>query len=506
MSSMNSPGSHNKNPAKLALALRGKVVGVGMAALLVLAAVFGSISRYPFLPQTDSINPSSFAGVTDERLAYYQSLGLMSPHRQGWPQVVAQPDQPPIRSMRTDALGRRSLEHPEFYFIDRPALADPFLSRLPAVYLAGWFIGHHIRYLPTDYFYFVIGRAETIADENLHGLLQDTQLAAHAPELFTWKRLAAIWRLNSGHYADLDLRRYQDPQSHIPLVSPESCFIVSLDDLEAKPQPAAYNWRGRGILGRFYHCLRVKMDEPRLGDALSVSLSKNRDYEIRVNGQAIKTIARVDTERELKNHSVPLPRRMQVAEIEIHALGCRPAYSFWVGHLLIQQGKDESMARIPPEQGVPISAQIVETDLLQDGLQDQPQPWTISGPGRFEYDFERIDGAPVLKVRALEDMPWLAVFVHAKDMDSGLHHRVVTEAGNNGSLRLILETWDFEGEADVRHSERQIYGRLGCPDWRALPLDFGTDRERDYAAVVAQGIKAGEEFHIHRLLLHNNTP
>ena len=514
---MKSPDSHKENIERLALALRGKPASVGMAALLALAAVLGGFNRYSFLPTSDYTHPRPVSGIGDARLYYYPSFGLMSQLRQGWPQAVKQPDEPPLRALRLIGLGQPALEHPEFHLIDRPALADPFLARLPADHRQAWRPGHHRRRLPTDYLRFVVGRAETIADASLRGLLDDAQLAAQARRLFTWERLRAIWRLNSGHYAGLDLRRYQDPQTQIPIVSADSCFSVSLDELEAEPKPAAYNWPGRSVLGRFYRCLRVAVDAPRRGVALSVSLGDDRDYEVRVNGELVKTIARrppiqeapaapatamrapfAGPEPGFKHHRALLPRPTQVTEIEIRALRCHPPHDFWVGHLLIRQERGEALAHADRGASTPSP---LETDLLQDGVEDPRRRWTVKGPGRFAYDVARIDGAPALTVRALEDMPWLAVFIQAKDLGDSRHHWIEAEAGNTGDLRLYLETWDFEGEAEARHASREIDGSHDCEDWQALPLDFGADRQRDYAAVVAQGIKAGEEFRIHRLRL-----
>ena len=75
--------------------------------------------------------------------------------------------------------------------------------------------------MPTNHGHYLIGRVDSLPDESLNGLARDVALAARAPELFTRARFAAIWRLNSGYYADLDLSKYQDRSNKVPLSTEE---------------------------------------------------------------------------------------------------------------------------------------------------------------------------------------------------------------------------------------------------------------------------------------------
>ena len=146
----------------------------------------------------------------------------------------------------------------------------------------------------------------------------------------------------------------------------------------------------------------------------------------------------------------------------------------------------------------------IETDLLQ-GAESESRLWTVSGPGRFEYRLERIDKEPTLSVRALEDMPWLAVFVHARNLRDGRYHKIAVAVTGPDTLRLHLEYWNFEGRAAPAHVTRPIHlsdGRMGR---QSLALQFGAERTRDYVAVTALGIKAGQTFRIHQLQLRSSA-
>ena len=80
--------------------------------------------------------------------------------------------------------------------IDRHALNDPLLARLPAAHLDKFRPGHYLRALPRGY-------EETVATGNcamsrpLCRYYEDLRLVTEG-DLFTWKRVGAIARLNLG--------------------------------------------------------------------------------------------------------------------------------------------------------------------------------------------------------------------------------------------------------------------------------------------------------------------
>ena len=191
-------------------------------------------------------------------------------------------------------------------------------------------------------------------------MLRDVQLASRSPALFTWERLAAIWRLNSGHYASLDLSRYQNPMADIPMISEANCqraladgldwqaaalhhrrhvyhcIPIPLAMLELPPKADGHPWSAKDVPLRFYGRARIVADPPRPATALQLSLSHREDYEIRVNGNLVASIARIGPDGRLQNHTLSLPRPMTVKEVEIRALGRHRARVSSIGHLLIQ--------------------------------------------------------------------------------------------------------------------------------------------------------------------------
>ena len=69
--------------------------------------------------------------------------------RNGWPQYWYQSVYIP-QNYRVSCgyLGSISLADTKVSHVDTCALADPFLSRIPAIQYENWRIGHHIRKVP----------------------------------------------------------------------------------------------------------------------------------------------------------------------------------------------------------------------------------------------------------------------------------------------------------------------------------------------------------------------
>ena len=321
------------------LRLRGPLVG----GLVSAAVIVGAFKHYPSLVIADHRRPAGVARIIDERGQHYGNYGLLSPYR-NWPRVATQSDTPPRRYNRSCSVGVRALTNPDIHLINTCALADPFLARLPAVRKDKPTPGHYRRKIPTNYGEYLIGRARTIPDEKLHGLLRDVGLAARAESLFTRDRFAAIWRLNTGHYADLDLEEYRDPGVHIPAVTADVRFTIPHSAVNGPARPDGARWRADvwrpggavDIPSRFYNRARVVLAAPRPATALRLSLSQMEDYEIRVNGELAATIDRVGPRRVFKNHTAPLPRPMMVETVDIRAMGRSANRAFSIGHLHLQ--------------------------------------------------------------------------------------------------------------------------------------------------------------------------
>jgi arabinofuranosyltransferase len=84
--------------------------------------------------------------------------------------------------------------------IDRFALTDPFLARLPVSDSKNWRIGHFKREVPDEYRLSIETGQNKFSDAATAALFDKIQLATCDPQLFTLKRLVAIVKLNCGIY------------------------------------------------------------------------------------------------------------------------------------------------------------------------------------------------------------------------------------------------------------------------------------------------------------------
>jgi arabinofuranosyltransferase len=83
---------------------------------------------------------------------------------------------------------------PDRHIIDRFALGDPLLARLPAV--QPWRIGHFARELPEGYVESVERDTNVVADPEVRALYDLIREVTRGP-IWSWRRWAAIWTLNT---------------------------------------------------------------------------------------------------------------------------------------------------------------------------------------------------------------------------------------------------------------------------------------------------------------------
>lgn len=164
-------------------------------ALAVTAAflAFWPLSPFRISDAYRSYDPDDHHGIADER-AFYSGRNSYQGFDRRWP----------IALWRLQAQ-RGPQEHFEVGFsafavgtdkivIDRFALADPLLARLPAD--DDWKrIGHFRRSVPAGYVESLRSGTNQIANPYVHRLYDDLKLVTQGP-LFSAERWAAIWRLN----------------------------------------------------------------------------------------------------------------------------------------------------------------------------------------------------------------------------------------------------------------------------------------------------------------------
>ena len=223
-------------------------------------------------PLFKSVHDREFNFITDERGNHYQKMGLFSSKRSKWPEITDYPNQAP-KSYKIVCgwLGDYSISIQNTYLIDVCGLSDPLLSRIPAVKIHDWVIGHQIRKTPTDYGEFLVKNVDRLPDQNLNPLLADIMLVTTG-ELVDFGRLKAIWRLNSGFYSDLELSIYRDKDIWVPSIS--NYEYVNIESWEI----------GLNYM-EFYSNIIVKSDKPSKVTELFFLFDDFHDYEIYINDE-----------------------------------------------------------------------------------------------------------------------------------------------------------------------------------------------------------------------------
>lgn len=175
------------------------------AALGLTLLVFASALQQTVASPPDFANPAiDSAGIADERGFYYAQLGLMPTLQRGdwqqhpWLQQGTAIRQHPGVYTRC-AIGMSGYTAgPGVYIIDPLALTEPFLARLPSRSVAR--IGHYERAFPDGYLASRVHERNDIKDPTLRALFDDVERVTRDEDLLTRERLAAIWRLNTGHH------------------------------------------------------------------------------------------------------------------------------------------------------------------------------------------------------------------------------------------------------------------------------------------------------------------
>ncbi len=162
-------------------------------------------------------------GIVDERALYMRTRSLLHATRSNmtspvWPRYAGPP--PDMNVLETcGLLGAGGVDWgPRTHMLDECALADPLLSRLPAVFNTKWRIGHFRRMLPEGYHDSLAALNDQLTDPALRTLYEDIRLVTRSTALLSTRRMAAIWRLNTGVSArDIDRHFYRHAGSVMPI-------------------------------------------------------------------------------------------------------------------------------------------------------------------------------------------------------------------------------------------------------------------------------------------------
>jgi len=157
-------------------------------------------------------------GVLDERMLYYGGTGLLNAERFlqlpdfYWGQYGEAAKNEGKVVADNYAIGLYGFfAGPDVYVLDRLALADPLLARIPAKRMVNWRIGHMERILPERYLQSLMLQENKLEDAQLREYY-DKLLLITRGSLSDPRRLVEIWKMNTGQYEYLIQRdAYQYP-------------------------------------------------------------------------------------------------------------------------------------------------------------------------------------------------------------------------------------------------------------------------------------------------------
>jgi arabinofuranosyltransferase len=209
-------------------------------------------------------------GVADERLYYYRDTGfLVAKHVSPVPigAIADEGVEDRVHGRRLDGRFATVVEGgsgmlsfaagPGVHYVDRFALAEPFLARLPAMH--GWRIGHFARSVPDGYLRSLSSGKNHLGDPKLAQYYDKLELVTRG-DVFSRERWSAILDLNLGPASHL-LDDYRRVHSRTTRVRLEDLPSASPADLDASG-PRTYPFSDYGIdvdLGRLLHPRRVEL-------------------------------------------------------------------------------------------------------------------------------------------------------------------------------------------------------------------------------------------------------
>jgi arabinofuranosyltransferase len=182
-------------------------IGTGLACLAVsLVNPLAPLRSGPDYDNRDQEEVIANRGISDERGFYYKRRGLLSPHREtritaGW-QCRGEPASVVIRDVCGE-LGHEAFTGcRERFLVDRCALSDALLARMPMIDPNNWRVGHYFRRVPRGYRQSLEQGSNDLVDPSHRALYEDIRRATRDP-LFAPGRGGAIWRLSTRSWEPL---------------------------------------------------------------------------------------------------------------------------------------------------------------------------------------------------------------------------------------------------------------------------------------------------------------
>ncbi len=156
-------------------------------------------------------------GVADERAFYYKGTGLLHAFAGRempdfeWVAVGKRAALDPPKVLVLTTIGMIGYyAGPTKHVIDRVALADPLLARMPTIAMGHYRPGHYPRAIIPGYLASVEMDANFIEDPAAWDWYEKVRLLTRGP-IFSKKRLLLIWRMNTGISRPRDLSHLKMP-------------------------------------------------------------------------------------------------------------------------------------------------------------------------------------------------------------------------------------------------------------------------------------------------------
>lgn len=212
--------------------------------------------------------------IADERAWYYQSTGLLRDNRTKV--MPAHPwymtgDSLRLNAVKTATTGVVGFEGyaagPTVHVVDRHALTDALLARLPSYRNANWRPGHLGRQIPPGYFATIDENKYQLKDTGLY-LYYDRLNHVICGKIWSTRRFADIWRFNTGYYDHL-LSNFREK----PLVT------VAYADICTPVEPRTL-WNAPGTFRIYGDGLYVDFDSVCHNPCLEMSVDHNDVYDV----------------------------------------------------------------------------------------------------------------------------------------------------------------------------------------------------------------------------------
>ncbi|MEN0063264.1 MAG: hypothetical protein AAGA48_14010 [Myxococcota bacterium] len=161
-------------------------------------------------------------GVVDERGFYWRGTGLWAVNRESLEPSHLFARQGRARREKGPGVVNKAVigmfgyyAGPEVHIVDRMALADPVLARLPIDEQRVWRIGHFERRVPDGYLARRSGLDTPVKPDSVDALVGLVDTVTRTPSLFDSDRIDAIWKLHDGTVGEL----VDDAAIHYPQVT-----------------------------------------------------------------------------------------------------------------------------------------------------------------------------------------------------------------------------------------------------------------------------------------------